>query len=58
MTQPATNAQVALQCAVALRASSNPGNTWKETVDLFALARRIQRWLDTGNSIPDRPGEL
>jgi len=58
MTQPATNAQVALQVAATLRATNNLGSTWNETVDLLTVARRLQRWLDTGDSPPRRPGEL
>jgi len=49
MTQPATNAQVALQCATTLRASKNSGglaSTWNETSDLFSAASGLLKWLD------------
>jgi len=58
MTHPATNAQVALQCATTLRAANNLGSTWNETFDLLTVARRLQRWLDTGDSPPRQFGEL
>lgn len=62
MIQPATNAQVALQCATTLRAAQNSGglaSSWNETLDLVTLARQLQRWLET-NTPPaaDQPGEL
>lgn len=61
MTQPATNAQVALQCAATLRASKNTalGGSWNETIDLFTFAGRLLTWLnDHTPPAPDQPGEL
>jgi len=62
VTQSATNAQVALQCATTLRAAQNSGglaSTWDETATLFTAAKNLLRWLNANTPPPaDQPGEL
>lgn len=60
MTQPATNAQVALQCAVQDHAAwlrSDRPYAWQP--DIMAQATAYLAWLDAHTPpTPDQPGEL
>jgi len=56
VTVPATNAQVALQCAALVRAGVSLGVSRN---DVELLADSFLRWLDANTPPPaDQPGEL